>query len=414
MLAGAVNTAIMGSNGVLNRVSEDGILPDWFRQPHPRFGTSYRILNLVVILQIATILLSRGDIFILGEAYAFGVMWSFSMKGLAVLVLRYTEPGHRDFRVPFNLKIGNTEIPIGLALITLTLLAICVVNIFTKQVATISGVGFTLIFFAVFEITEKITRKRGVAHSEMDQFNLQYGEDVTLRNVDVKTGNILVPVSNYHALYHLDEVLSRVSRDRRDVVVLHVRLLARMSTGEFELQQDQLFSSNEQFLFTKVLSLAEKRGESVHLTVVTANDLWDGVLRAARNLGSSRIVLGRSAKFTGPDLARDVGLAWERLPEPRPQLEMEMLTPAGGREYFILGPHAPHLTQNEIKLIHEMWLRFSELLAPLEVHHHDVVHFALDEVIHEINEGNERELAEKLRLHIQDKDRSPNPPELRA
>ena len=33
MLAGAVNTAIVGSNGVLNRVSEDGILPDWFRSP---------------------------------------------------------------------------------------------------------------------------------------------------------------------------------------------------------------------------------------------------------------------------------------------------------------------------------------------------------------------------------------------
>ena len=53
MLAGAVNTAIVGSNGVLNRVSEDGILPDWFRRPHRRFGTSYRILNLVVGLQLA-------------------------------------------------------------------------------------------------------------------------------------------------------------------------------------------------------------------------------------------------------------------------------------------------------------------------------------------------------------------------
>src|SRR6266481_5470652 len=40
ILAGAVNTAIVGSNGVLNRVSEDGVLSDWFRQPHPRFGTS--------------------------------------------------------------------------------------------------------------------------------------------------------------------------------------------------------------------------------------------------------------------------------------------------------------------------------------------------------------------------------------
>src|SRR5215831_13188154 len=114
MLAGAVNTAIVGSNGVLNRVSEDGILPDWFRQPHRRFGTSFRILNLVVLLQIVTIILSRGDIFILGEAYAFGVMWSFAMKGLAVLVLRYKQPGKREFRVPFNLKMGKIEIPIGL------------------------------------------------------------------------------------------------------------------------------------------------------------------------------------------------------------------------------------------------------------------------------------------------------------
>ena len=34
MLSGAVNTAIIGSNGVLNRVAEDGVLPDWFRHPH--------------------------------------------------------------------------------------------------------------------------------------------------------------------------------------------------------------------------------------------------------------------------------------------------------------------------------------------------------------------------------------------
>src|SRR5207248_10512290 len=115
MLAGAVNTSIVGSNGVLNRVSEDGILPPWFRHPHRRFGTSHRILNLVVALQLLTIILSRGDIFVLGKAYAFGVMWSFSMKGLAVLVLRYREPGKREFRVPLNIQIGKTEIPIGLA-----------------------------------------------------------------------------------------------------------------------------------------------------------------------------------------------------------------------------------------------------------------------------------------------------------
>ncbi len=43
ILAGAVNTAIIGSNGVLNRVAEDGVMPDWFLKPHkqhtaPRIG----------------------------------------------------------------------------------------------------------------------------------------------------------------------------------------------------------------------------------------------------------------------------------------------------------------------------------------------------------------------------------------
>src|SRR6266850_1214023 len=179
MLAGAVNTSIVGSNGVLNRVSEDGILPQWFRHPQRKFGTTHRILNLVVGLQILTILLSRGNIFLLGEAYAFGVMWSFATKGLAVLVLRYKHRGERDFRVPLNFTIGKLQIPLGLGLITLTLVALCLINLVTKQVATISGVTFTLIFFAVFSITEKTTKKRATEHAELDQFNLEASDDLT-------------------------------------------------------------------------------------------------------------------------------------------------------------------------------------------------------------------------------------------
>src|SRR5207237_9105266 len=87
ILSGAVNTAIVGSNGVLNRVSEDGVLPDWFLKPHPKFGTTSRLINLVVILQILTVLFSRGNVLTLGEAYAFGVVWSFVFMALSLLVV---------------------------------------------------------------------------------------------------------------------------------------------------------------------------------------------------------------------------------------------------------------------------------------------------------------------------------------
>src|ERR1035437_2847132 len=45
ILSGAVNTALIGSKRVLNRVAEDGVLPEWFRHPPKTFGTTSRLIN---------------------------------------------------------------------------------------------------------------------------------------------------------------------------------------------------------------------------------------------------------------------------------------------------------------------------------------------------------------------------------
>ena len=402
MLAGAVNTAIVGSNGVLNRVSEDGILPEWFRKPHRRFGTSYRILNLVVALQLLTIILSRGDIFLLGEAYAFGVMWSFSMKGLAVLVLRYKEPGKREFRVPLNFHIGKTEIPLGLALITLTLIALCGINLFTKEVATISGIAFTIIFFAVFEISEKVTRKRASERAELDQFNIEAGDNLTPQALGVRSGNVLVMIRNYNTLYNLAATLDRVDPHNRDVVALHLRFLGRADAGEYELEPEQLFSSEEQTLFTRALALAEKKGKTIHLAVAGATEKWDAILRSAQSLQSSVIVLGASPNRPLIEEARVAGLAWERLSDPKPQLTLAVYTPTGQEQVFYLGPHAPHLTPKEVDLLHGIWLELSNDVAPEEIHHHDVVHFALEELRKELSDSQRHEVVGRLRQHLQE------------
>ena len=401
ILAGAVNTAIVGSNGVLNRVSEDGVLADWFRQPHRKFGTSNRIINIVVLFQILTIIASRGDVTFLANLYAFGVIWSFTMQGIAVLVIRYTHPGDREYRVPLNFHLGGKEIPLGLALITLILFLIAIVNLFTKPSATVAGLIFSFIMFGVFTVSEKIThRNRGAAHVEMDQFNVTAQEDLSPHCVGVRPGSVLVPVSNFHALYHLQAVLDRVRTERRDIVVMHVRLLRRSASGSSELEAEQLFGSVEQFLFTKALSIAEKRGKPIRLAVVSANDLWGGILNAAVKLEASTIVLGRSGKVSLAEEAREIGLAWEQLPDPRPQFNLEIFTPGGQREFFLLGPHAPNLTANEVRLVHRLWLRFSDLVSPDEIHHHDVVHFALDEVLKELEDGKEADVAARLKEHI--------------
>jgi len=55
------------------------------------------MLNMIVLLQIATIVLSRRDIFCAGRGVCVRRDWSFAMKGLAVSVLRYKQPGGAGF-----------------------------------------------------------------------------------------------------------------------------------------------------------------------------------------------------------------------------------------------------------------------------------------------------------------------------
>src|SRR6185436_6913879 len=174
ILSGAVNTSLIGVNGVLNRVAEDGVLVDWFRKPHRKFGTTYRILNTMALLQIATIIASRGDVYLLGEAYAFGVVWSFALKALGVLVLRY-QRHDQEYKFPFNLKLGGKEIPVGLAVTTLVLFLVAIANLFSKRIATIYGVSFTVVLYTLFLISERINAgKKKEARSDLEKFNLDH------------------------------------------------------------------------------------------------------------------------------------------------------------------------------------------------------------------------------------------------
>ncbi|HMB96171.1 MAG TPA: APC family permease, partial [Tepidisphaeraceae bacterium] len=120
ILSGAVNTSIVGSNGVLNRLAEDGILTPWFLHPQKRFGTTHRLINIVCVLQLLTIVASMGDVYTLGEAYAFGVIWSFVFKTLAMVILRFKDKSPRAYEVPLNVRIKsrkspnlNIDLPIG-------------------------------------------------------------------------------------------------------------------------------------------------------------------------------------------------------------------------------------------------------------------------------------------------------------
>jgi amino acid transporter len=380
ILSGAINTAIVGSNGVLNRVSEDGVLTDWFRAPHRRFGTTHRMINLIVLLQLATIIGSRGDVFMLGEAYAFGVVWSFAFNGLATLILRYKVKDEREWKVPGNIYIGGREIPLGLGAIAASLFVIAVLNLFTKEIATISGLAFTAIFYMIFAVSERINqRKADRSVRSLDQFRLALEPDVTLEAVHARPGNVLVPVRDYNTLSHLGDVLDHVDTDEQDVVVMTVRLITGPDSRERNLVESSLFAEYEQRLFTRVVALAEKHGKPVELLVVPSNNVNDAVALTALKLDSGEIVTGRSAKMTAQEQAREMGTSWEHLAEqPRRQVQFRILDTDGTEHSFELGAHAPALTRDDVALIHKLWIQVSKTPSRRRIHHRDVVRVALN------------------------------------
>jgi Amino acid permease len=404
ILAGAQNTSLVGANGVLNRVAEDGVLTSAFQKPHPQYGTSYRIINLIVAMQLFTIVASRGNVFLLAGLYAFGVIWSFALKSLAVLVLRYTEPDNREWKVPGNLRIRGTEVPLGLIVIFLVLFTTAMVNLFTKSEATVAGVTFSIVFFALFTYSEhRVTKERHGKPEQLDQFRVYGNQELGSGALGARPGNILVAVRDPKNLYYLRNVLSHTNTNDQDVVVMTARLYPREDsfTGSPVYDANEIFDHYEQELFTTVVAVAEKEGKPVSLLVVPATNVFEAIIITAQRLDSSRMVCGLSNKLTADEQAKLTGDAWEKLPEPRPPLTMEVYEPDGSIREYKLGPHTPRLRPQDLELLHNLWLQITTDPKFAAAHHYHIVALALEELKRELGSEQGAALLDKLREEMQ-------------
>jgi hypothetical protein len=230
------------------------------------------------------------------------------------------------------------------------------------------------------------------------QFRVYGNQELGSGALGVRPGNILVAVRDPRNLYYLREVLRHTDTTRQDVVVMTARLYHREHSfsGSSQVEADDIFDHYEQELFTAVVTAAEKEGKPVSLLVVPATDVFEGIVLTAQRLDSSRIVCGLSNKLTADEQAKLTGDAWERLPEPRPRLTLEVYEPNGTVHEYPLGPHTPRLRPQDLELMHKVWLDITTDPKYAGAHHYHVVALALQELQRELNSDQRAELLAKL------------------
>jgi nucleotide-binding universal stress UspA family protein len=216
--------------------------------------------------------------------------------------------------VPFNIRVGNVEVPLGLCAIFLILLFTAILNFFTKEVATIGGLAFTTVFLATFMISEHYHEKRlrGKHHHHLEQFNQQTTGEVTAPSLGLtKSYRKLVAIRSPHNLFMLEKALAETDPETTGIVVMTAKL-APVGSGT-PLEDEPDLDAYDQQLMTAVVELAERAGKQVKPLIVPTNNPLHAVLATAKDLQAHEVIMGASNRYTADEQLDQIYFYWINL-----------------------------------------------------------------------------------------------------
>lgn len=88
VLCGAVLTSFVGVSGLLNRMTLDRILPNYFLKQNKR-GSNYRIIISFLILCVSVLFVTRGNLVELAGVYTFSFLAVMGLFGIGNLLLKF-------------------------------------------------------------------------------------------------------------------------------------------------------------------------------------------------------------------------------------------------------------------------------------------------------------------------------------
>jgi hypothetical protein len=234
-----------------------------------------------------------------------------------MVVLRFKDKSPREYKVPLNVRVGNTEIPVGLLVIFTILLVTAGLNVLTKEVATMGGVAITAFFLVIFGVSEYYHEKKlkGQKHAHREQFNKSMTAEVTPESLGLtKMYRKLVSIRSTQNLFMLERALDETDPVTTGIVVMTAKVLA---AGQSQEERAELDAYDQQ-LMTAVVQLAEKAGKQVKPLIVPTNNPLHAIMNTAKDLLAQELIVGASNKYTADEQLEQIAFYWISLHEGNP------------------------------------------------------------------------------------------------
>jgi len=129
-----------------------------------------------------------------------------------------------------------------------------------------------------------------------------------------------------------------------------------------------------------------------------SSNVFEAIAHTAAQLDSSEIIAGRSSVISPEEQAKRLGEAWEALPsKPQHEVCFRVVDPGGETLDFYLGAHAPHLADEDVNIIHKLWLDVTREKDGEDAHHKEIVTLALERLEKDLKGNERRSVLEQIR-----------------
>jgi APA family basic amino acid/polyamine antiporter len=180
VLIAAVTTAMSGAGRLAYSLGQHEMLPRAFARLNRRtLLPPAAIISTAAVacaLLVVTVVGSDTEVRSLASLFSFGVLITFTAAQVAVVRLRFTEPGlARPFRVPGNVRIRGTPVPVAALVGAPLTFAIWIVALATHPAARIVGPAWLVFGVVVYLLSrryghEPILGRVTPAEGQLDEF----------------------------------------------------------------------------------------------------------------------------------------------------------------------------------------------------------------------------------------------------